>query len=110
MLTPVVGRTRLACSTPKISSSSPRLPRPARVNPITICQAQRTGFRKPPVAAPSDDLWRLYNVSVSAEADPGKDDYEVHEALIRAVEKKLSVRAKLKEGAISLVRKSFDAR
>jgi hypothetical protein len=49
---------------------------------------------------------------VAAASDPGKDDYLVHGALVRAVEKKLGCRkaGRLPEGAVRLVRKSFDAR
>lgn len=60
----------------------------------------------------SAPAWRVMNVSVPADADPGKDDYSVHLALLAALAKKLGARgaAELPPEAVRLVRKSFDAR
>lgn len=59
----------------------------------------------------SAPAWRVLNVSVPAEVDPGKDDYSVHPALLAALAKKLNARGgPLPPEAVRLVRKSFDAR
>ena len=84
-------------------------------------KASRRGPRAlPPPRQPDDaelipiteGTWRIFGVNVAAAADPGKDDYSAHDALVRAVEKKLGCRkaGRLPEGALRLVRKSFDAR
>jgi len=61
-------------------------------------------------AAKRAALWRLYQVKVAAEDDPGKDSFEPHPALLRAVEKKLASRGEISDASIKIVRKSFDAR
>jgi hypothetical protein len=55
--------------------------------------------------------WRIFNVDVSIDQDPGKDDVGTHDALIKAVEAKLGVtEGALERRALKVVRKSFDAR
>jgi uncharacterized FAD-dependent dehydrogenase len=66
----------------------------------------------PPAA---DETYRLFNVKVPFTEDPGKDDYSLHQKLIEIVSKKLSIKnlessSSLPTDAITLVRKSFDAR
>lgn len=56
------------------------------------------------------DALRLYNVSVPAADDPGQYDFGAHPALARAVARKLGCRRELAPEALSVVRKSFDAR
>ena len=74
----------------------------------------------PSNAKDSSTKWRLFNVFVDADEDPGKDDFSVHEALVRAIEKKLGLRGDKKvrrrsqkgysSDGITVVRKSFDSR
>jgi hypothetical protein len=70
--------------------------------------------------------WRLFSIKVSAEADPGKDDYTTHKPLISAIAARLGAGEtasslilglvnKAEEGGhlhrpLRIVRKSFDAR
>jgi len=63
----------------------------------------------PPV---SGESYRLFNVKVPFSEDPGKDDYLVHQKLVEIVSKKLSIKngSLLPVQAVTLVRKSFDAR
>ncbi|KAI7842970.1 hypothetical protein COHA_003375 [Chlorella ohadii] len=62
--------------------------------------------------------WRVFEVAVPADIDPGKDDFDVHDALLAALARKLRVRSRGGSGgspaiaadAVRIVRKSFDAR
>ena len=65
-------------------------------------------------SAPS---WRVFEVAVPVEADPGKDDFDVHAPLLAALARKLGIRGGSSDGsppiaadAVCIVRKSFDAR
>jgi uncharacterized FAD-dependent dehydrogenase len=76
----------------------------------SIGNAPNTGSPySPPVAG---ETYRLFNVKVSFTEDPGKDDYLIHQKLVEIVSKKLSVKngSLLPVEAVTLVRKSFDAR
>ncbi|CAI5464851.1 unnamed protein product [Closterium sp. Yama58-4] len=60
---------------------------------------------------PTEGVIRLMNVDVPLHADPGKDDVAVSEGLVRAAASALHVRAEhLPPSALTVVRKSFDAR
>jgi uncharacterized FAD-dependent dehydrogenase len=63
----------------------------------------------PPVAGES---YRLFNIKVPYTEDPGKDDYEIFQKLVEIASKKLSIKSglSLPTDAVTLVRKSFDAR
>lgn len=63
----------------------------------------------PPAAGES---YRLFNVKVPFSEDPGKDSYLIHQKLVEIVSKKLSLKngSLLPVKAVTLVRKSFDAR
>ncbi|KAG2490836.1 hypothetical protein HYH03_010755 [Edaphochlamys debaryana] len=68
---------------------------------------------KPPTLGPLGPKggYRLFQISVPAWKDPGKDDYSTHPALEEAVAYRLGVpAARLPPSALRLVRKSFDAR
>ncbi|KAL3678113.1 hypothetical protein R1sor_021069 [Riccia sorocarpa] len=55
--------------------------------------------------------WRLFNVEIPFEMDPGKDDFSLHDPLMDAIALALSCRAsRLPRNAFTLVRKSLDAR
>ncbi|KAL2641923.1 hypothetical protein R1flu_009510 [Riccia fluitans] len=55
--------------------------------------------------------WRLFNVEIPFEMDPGKDDFSLHESLMDAIALALCCRAsRLPRNAFTLVRKSLDAR
>ncbi|KAK9829431.1 hypothetical protein WJX72_005837 [[Myrmecia] bisecta] len=71
---------------------------------------QAISYANQPQASPNI-RWRLFGVDVPLANDPGKDDISVHEALCKAVSKRLRCKDKvLGPEAITLVRKSFDAR
>jgi hypothetical protein len=57
--------------------------------------------------------WRMYRLSVPASADPGKDDFALHEPLLASLARRLSVplkRLQQHKQGFQVVRKSFDAR
>ncbi|MEW5304163.1 MAG: hypothetical protein WDW36_006794 [Sanguina aurantia] len=55
--------------------------------------------------------WRLYEVSILADKDPGKDDYTIHTQLMQAICWRLGCKFdQLPASAVTLVRKAFDAR
>lgn len=56
--------------------------------------------------------WRIYNVEVLLGADPGKDDYSVHDQLLVQLIKTLSSRddVSVRKDQVTIVRKSFDGR
>lgn len=60
----------------------------------------------------SEPVWRLFGVKVPASLDPGKSDFSVHPALLAAITRRLGLLNpdQLPAEAVSLVRKSFDAR
>eukprot|EP00897_Mesotaenium_endlicherianum_P007845 jgi/Mesen1/7089/ME000369S06416 len=61
--------------------------------------------------ARATSVWRIFNVEVPATIDPGKDDFDLHPALLTAVATRLGCKAELLAApAVRLVRKSFDAR
>ena len=71
---------------------------------------KRTAPATPVTPTPA---YRLFNIAVPVEADPGKEDYStIHLALLKAIHKRLGVSQQhpLPPEAITLVRKSFDAR
>ncbi|OAE26625.1 hypothetical protein AXG93_4542s1460 [Marchantia polymorpha subsp. ruderalis] len=58
-----------------------------------------------------DGHWRLFNIDVPFELDPGKDDFSLNGPLMDAIALLLSCRAnRLHKSAFTLVRKSLDAR
>lgn len=65
-----------------------------------------------PATSAFEGSWRLFGVKVAASADPGKDDFEVHAALMAAIMKRLGIRdaGKIQSLPARIVRKSFDAR
>lgn len=64
----------------------------------------------------SAPAWRVFEVAVPADADPGKDDFTVHDQLLAALARKLGIRgggdgsSAIPAEAVRIVRKSFDAR
>lgn len=56
--------------------------------------------------------YRVFGLTIPAEAEHGQDDFSVHPALVRALEKKLGCRrpGSIPAACVQLVRKSFDAR
>jgi len=56
--------------------------------------------------------WKLYNIEVPLDKDPGKDDLEIHESLMKAIAKQLGTNkvAKLEGCGVEIVKKSFDGR
>ncbi|GAQ81689.1 hypothetical protein KFL_000880030 [Klebsormidium nitens] len=81
---------------------------------------QRSRSRRPPSNSPRSapperkvdpGAWRLYQVKVPLDVDPGKDDISVHSFLREEVARRLLCKAERLQGdVISIVRKSFDAR
>ncbi|CAI5465465.1 unnamed protein product [Closterium sp. Yama58-4] len=60
---------------------------------------------------PTEGVIRLMNVDVPLHTDPGKDDVAVSDGLVRAAASALHVRPEhLPPSALTVVRKSFDAR
>ncbi|KAL3154855.1 hypothetical protein ABBQ38_011397 [Trebouxia sp. C0009 RCD-2024] len=60
---------------------------------------------------PKAETWRLFGVRLSVEDDPGKDNHDSSLALCQAVAFKLKCKGlPLPLAAVSVVRKSFDAR
>jgi hypothetical protein len=90
-------------------------PRSAR-STLVVCQGDvKTRGKAQTKGAPAvaeSCCWRVFGVGVPAAADPGKDAYGAHPALLKALEKKLGCRqlGALTEESVTIVRKSFDAR
>ena len=67
--------------------------------------------RADPPPHPPFDAYRVYNITIAVDADPGKDDtVTVTPSLAAAASRKLATRAALPPAAVTIVRKSFDAR
>ncbi|MCO5562269.1 hypothetical protein L7F22_015894 [Adiantum nelumboides] len=66
---------------------------------------------RPIVATHKAGVWRLLNLEVSADRDPGKDDYSVSRPLLEAIANLLACPVdSLPSSVFKVVRKSFDAR
>ncbi|XP_073289613.1 uncharacterized protein [Primulina huaijiensis] len=59
-----------------------------------------------------EGIWRISNLAISVHEDPGKDHWEVSEALLQEIAKVLEfpVASMLPAEAFTVIRKSFDAR
>lgn len=87
--------------TPKPAFPSSRSQRPLSNSPRSA----------PPQRKVDPGAWRLYQVKVPLDVDPGKDDISVHSSLCDEVARRLLCKAERLQGdVISIVRKSFDAR
>lgn len=64
---------------------------------------------KPTEKRENSNRWRLFDVEVSFDDDPGKDFLEVHDNLVQAITKRLSCNDKELQH-IQILRKSFDGR
>ena len=69
-------------------------------------------MRKFALLAQKDSKWRVYGIDVPLSEDPGKDDYTVHENLLKIVNLKLGVKSGsfVDKSSVNIIRKSFDAR
>ncbi|KAI5064138.1 hypothetical protein GOP47_0020808 [Adiantum capillus-veneris] len=81
----------------------------------TVCAAHqmvaRGGTAQKPTGTQKAGIWRFLNLEVSADRDPGKDDYSVSRPLIEAIANTLACPVdSLPSSALNVVRKSFDAR
>ncbi|KAI8112274.1 hypothetical protein M9434_003597 [Picochlorum sp. BPE23] len=80
---------------------------------LTLCLAVPQGQRSLVEENVRDVVVRVYNVSVSAPKDPGKDDFDVHQELLESIRKKLKLRSTkplAEHGNVAIVRKAFDSR
>lgn len=73
-------------------------------------QGQQQKPREPRAAAATFIAWRVFNVAVPLDEDPGKDDYTVHQQLLDAIGLKLVCQNPLAAADVTLVRKTYDAR
>ena len=96
-----------------------------RRNMVVRASQGKRPSKQPGISTKSDKIdhstWRMFNIAVDAEIDPGKDDFSVNEALVKAVKKRLGSELKKQKpevtqkgyslaDAITIVRKSFDSR
>lgn len=60
----------------------------------------------------SNKIWRLFNVEVPLDQDPGKDDIEIHDNLLTAIGKQIGIDSKstLLNSNCKVIKKSFDGR
>jgi uncharacterized FAD-dependent dehydrogenase len=108
----------LPCARFPLPRCAPRRPAATHITaqagtrPTGSAPRRRPRPQGPPPSEEPPAAVRLFNVAVPALEDPGKDSYDLHERLLQAVSKRLSLRkgAALPIEAVALVRKSFDAR
>ena len=92
------------------------VPADAATTPRRRRRASGAGRRRRATCAdppphPPFDAYRVYNITISVDADPGKDDtVTVTPTLAAAASRKLATRTALPPAAVTIVRKSFDAR
>jgi hypothetical protein len=80
-------------------------PKKTRRSPFTNYKSKVSQKKVDPGA------WRLFQIKIPVELDPGKDDVSMHDYLHEAVAGRLLCKPeKLQGDVISIVRKSFDAR
>jgi uncharacterized FAD-dependent dehydrogenase len=93
---------RAAAPPARCSGVAPRraAPPPARASPPAAL---------PPGASAVGGAWRVFGVTLPLSVDGGKDDHSVTPALLSAAAKRLGCK-KLDASAVTVVRKSLDAR
>ena len=60
----------------------------------------------------SNKIWRLFNVEVPLDQDPGKDDIGIHDNLLIAIGKQIGIdiKSNLLNSNFKVIKKSFDGR
>jgi heterodisulfide reductase subunit A-like polyferredoxin len=71
---------------------------------------KRRSQTPPAVSTIGVTQWRLFNVEVPLDRDPGKEDWAIHEALLQAVASRLGPKAAEALPEVTILRKSFDGR
>lgn len=79
---------------------------------MNLAKLDSVGGASPRKSGSKASTWRIYNVEVLLGADPGKDDYSVHDQLLVQLMKTLSSRddVSVRKDQVTIVRKSFDGR
>ncbi|GHP09658.1 hypothetical protein PPROV_000839300 [Pycnococcus provasolii] len=70
----------------------------------------RRGWSLAAAASSAASTWRIFDVKVDPDADPGKDYHGSSEPLMHALQKRLKAKKPLAHADVTVVRKSMDAR
>jgi FAD binding domain len=92
---------RASSGTSMVASAKPRR---------TSNSNKRRSQTPPAVSTIGVTQWRLFNVEVPLDRDPGKEDWAIHEALLQAVASRLGPKAAEALPEVTILRKSFDGR
>jgi uncharacterized FAD-dependent dehydrogenase len=82
----------------------------AAAKPRRASSSKRRSQAPPAVSTIGVTQWRLFNVEVPLDRDPGKEDWAIHEALLQAVAVRLGPKAADVQPEVTILRKSFDGR
>jgi NADPH-dependent 2,4-dienoyl-CoA reductase/sulfur reductase-like enzyme len=83
----------------------------ASIKPRRTSNSNKRRSQTPPaVSTIGVTQWRLFNVEVPLDRDPGKEDWAVHETLLQAVAARLGPKAAEALPEVTILRKSFDGR